>query len=87
MISLDDCITMCGLNRKEVAAIENHEHIPEVAAAALANYLLHHDGGEQEIRRMLAEDLKAALADGRLQQASELLMALREFIEERRSVH
>ncbi len=87
MISLDDCIDMCGLDRKEVAAIANHEHIPEVAAAALANYLLHHDGGETEIRQMMSDDLSAALSEGRLQQASELLMALREFIEERRSLH
>jgi hypothetical protein len=87
MISLDDCIAMCGLDRREVAAIAKHEHIPEVAAAALANYLLHHDGGEREIRQMMSDDLNAALADGRLQQASELLMALREFIEERRSLH
>ena len=87
MISLDDCIDMCGLDRNEVAAIAKHEHIPEVAAAALANYLLHHDGGETEIRQMMSDDLSVALSEGRLQQASELLMALREFIEERRSLH
>ena len=28
------------LDEKEVAAISEHEHIPEIAAAALASYLL-----------------------------------------------
>src|SRR5262245_10183003 len=41
MISLEDCIGLCGLDENEVAAISEHEHIPEIAAAALANYLLH----------------------------------------------
>ena len=40
MISLEDCIGLCGLDEDEVAAISEHEHIPEIAAAALANYLL-----------------------------------------------
>ena len=87
MISFEDCISMCGLDRKDISAIAEHEHIPEVAAAALANYLLHHDGGEAEIRQMMTEDVRAAVAQGRLQHASELFMALREFLEETRSVH
>lgn len=87
MISIEDCIAMCGLDRKEIAAIAEHEHIPEVAASALANYLLHHEGGETEIRKMMTDDVRAAIGEGRLQHASELFMALREFLEERRSIH
>jgi hypothetical protein len=30
MISLEDCIGMCGLDENEVAAISEHEHIPEI---------------------------------------------------------
>ena len=33
MISLEDCIAMCGLHRDEVLALAEHEHIPEIAAA------------------------------------------------------
>jgi hypothetical protein len=44
MISLEDCIGMCGLDADEVAAIGEHEHIPDIAAAALADYLLKQAG-------------------------------------------
>ena len=37
MITLEDCIAFCGLTEQEVLAIAEHEHIPEVAAAALAD--------------------------------------------------
>jgi hypothetical protein len=40
MISLEDCIALCGLTHSEVAAIAEHEHLPEAAAAALGQYLL-----------------------------------------------
>jgi hypothetical protein len=34
MISLEDCIAICGLDADQVAAIAEHEHISEMAAAA-----------------------------------------------------
>jgi hypothetical protein len=46
MISVQDCIDLCGLDEDEIAAISEHEHIPEIAAAALASYLLHQPHGE-----------------------------------------
>jgi len=86
MISIEDCIALCGLDREKIKAIAEHEHIPEIAAAALASYLLNHEGGEFEIRQIIVDDLKAALAEGDRARASELLMALREFMQER-SIH
>ena len=80
MISYEDCAAMCGLDLGEIAAIAEHEHVPEVAAAALGNYLLHKAGGETEIRRMLVDDIRTALAENRLEHATELLMALRHFM-------
>jgi hypothetical protein len=35
MITMKDCIDMCGLTEKEVMAIAEHEHVPEMAAAAM----------------------------------------------------
>jgi hypothetical protein len=82
MISLEDCFAMCGLEEHEIAAIAEHEHVPEIAAAALAGYLLHRKGGEQEICRMIVDDLRAALREKRCGHAVELLMALRHFLSE-----
>jgi hypothetical protein len=38
MITLEDCIALCGLSEQEVQAIAEHEHIPEIAAAAMGRY-------------------------------------------------
>ena len=80
MIALEDCIAMCGLDAQEVAAIAEHEHVPEVAASALASYLLHKAGGEREIRRMIVDDIRTALDDDRMDHAAQLFMALRHFL-------
>jgi hypothetical protein len=47
MITLEDCVGLCGLTEEEVLAVAEHEHLPEVAATAFAQYLLSHD---QEVR-------------------------------------
>lgn len=80
MISMEDCVAMCGLDEDEVEAIAEHEHVPEIAAACLANYLLHKAGGEMEIRRMMVDDIRLALAEDRIAHAAELFMALRHFL-------
>ena len=82
MISLEDCLAMCGVDEEEVAAIAEHEHLPQIAAAALARYLLNDTGGEQEIRRMIVDDIRKALVENRLRHATELLMALRHYLSE-----
>jgi hypothetical protein len=82
MISVQDCIDFCGLNEDEVAAIGEHEHIPEVAAAALASYLLHQPHGAETIRTMIIDDIRTALDQGRVGHAAELFMALRHFLEQ-----
>ena len=82
MISLEDCIGMCGLDENEVAAISEHEHIPEIAAAALASYLLKQPHGGEAIRTMIIDDIRKALDEGHIKHAAELFMALRHFLEQ-----
>src|SRR6185312_16405104 len=41
------CIGLCGLSEQEVEAISEHEHIPEIAAAAMAQYLLNQPHGRK----------------------------------------
>jgi hypothetical protein len=80
MITLQDCIAMCDLDEAEVLAIAEHEHIPEIAATALAQYLLSRDHGAETIRDMLRDDIRDALSRHDRYHARTLFMALRHFL-------
>ena len=82
MISLEDCIAFSGLDEDEVAAIGEHEHIPDIAAAALANYLLKQPNGGEAIRKMIIDDVHQTIDQGHLKHATELFMALRHFLDQ-----
>ena len=82
MISLEDCIALCGLTEAEVLALAEHEHIPEIAATALGQYLLHEPHGAQKIRDKIRDDLRAAVARGDNAHANVLLSTLRHFLTE-----
>jgi hypothetical protein len=81
IISLEDCIAICGLEGIEVQAIAEHEHIPEISATALADYLLHQVGGAKRIRKMILDDIRTAVETGRGDHATELSIALHHFLE------
>lgn len=80
MISLEDCVAMCGLTRQEVAAIAEHEHLGEISAAVLADYLISRPGGSLRVSRMIRDDITAAVARGDHAHAHELLMTLHHFL-------
>jgi hypothetical protein len=80
MISFEDCIGLCGLTEAEIAAIAEHEHVPEIAAAVLAQYLLHQQHGPERIRQMLVDDIRAAVGAGNVQHAADLASALRHLL-------
>ena len=80
MITIDDCIGMSGLDEAEILALAEHEHIAEIAAAALGAYLLHQRKGPRRIREMIEDDIRSALERGDRQHARELFMALRHFL-------
>ena len=61
MITIEECIAMCGLTQDEVLAIAEHEHISEIAAAALGQYLLTQDDGTEKISAMLRDDILLAI--------------------------
>ena len=82
MIALADCLAMCGLSEDEVLAIAEHEHIPEIAAAALAQYLLNLEHGPAKIRDMIRDNIRQALVRNDREHARKLFMALRHFLSE-----
>jgi hypothetical protein len=79
MVSLEDCIALCGLSEDEVEAISEHEHIPEIAAAALAHCLLNKPHGGEQIRSMIIDDIHKSLDTGQIKHAAALFTALRHF--------
>jgi hypothetical protein len=80
MITLQDCIGFCGLTEAEVLAVAEHEHLPEVAATALAQYLLSRDQGSAIIRGMIVEDIRLAQRGGNKEHVLTLLHVLHHFL-------
>lgn len=80
MLSLNDCIALCGLSEGEVLEIAEHEHIPAIAAAELANYLTRSAQGELRIKAKIKDDLQAARRAARRERELGLKLMLRQFI-------
>lgn len=81
MISQEDCTAMSGLEHAEIAAIAEHEHIPEIEAAALASCLLREPHGAKAIRQILIDDIVDAFRANRLGHAMDLFVTLKGFID------
>lgn len=64
MLTYEDCVGMSGLLKEEIEAIAEHEHIPAMVAAELANYLCLSGSGECCIKRFILDDIDNALARG-----------------------
>ena len=80
MLSLEDCIALSDLTEEEILAIAQHEHIPEMAATELGNYLVHAPDGEQCIRGIIRDDIAAAAAAGDRTRELALKLVLRHYI-------
>ena len=82
MLSLEDCIALSGLTEEEVLVIARHEHIPEIAATELGNYLVRSPDGELCIKAMIRDDIATAAARGDRVRELTLKMVMRGFIVE-----
>ena len=81
MITLEDCVALCGLTEQEVLAIAEHEHLPEIAAAAFASYLVHQEPhGLDRVRDMIADDIRTAQTRGDKEHVLVLLHVLHHFL-------
>jgi hypothetical protein len=80
MITLEDCIGMCGLTEEEVLAVAEHEHLPEVAATALAQYFLSRERGSEESRDMIVDDIREAQWNRNKEHVLTLLHVLHHFL-------
>lgn len=82
MISMIDVVGLCDLTEDEVAALAEHEHVPEIVAATLGAYLLHETHGPERIRDMMLDDVRAAMRRRDFAHARQVLDALRHFLTE-----
>lgn len=80
MLSLQDCLALCELSEDEVLAIAQHEHIPEIAAAELGNYLVRTAEGERRIKSIIRDDIAEARAGGDRSRELALKLMLRNFV-------
>ena len=80
MLSLEDCLALCELSEDEVLAIAQHEHIPEIAALELGNYLVQTPDGEMRIKTIIRDDIAEARAQSDWMRELGLKCVLRNFI-------
>lgn len=76
MISLEDCVRMCGLTQKDVDAIAEQARVDQLTATALTDYLLDFEVGSFRARNTIRDDIRAALVRGDEARAHQLIMTL-----------
>ena len=81
MLTYEDCLALSDLTEEEVAAIAEHEHIPDLAAAALGHYLIHSPDGVPMIKKIILDDIEQARAMGDREHVLQLKLVLRHFVE------
>tara|TARA_R110002167_G_scaffold129859_1_gene313082 strand:+ start:1093 stop:1362 length:270 start_codon:yes stop_codon:yes gene_type:complete len=85
MLTWEDCIGVIELNEDVVDAIAEHEHVPEIVALELANYLVHDADGVPRIKRMILDDIDNARARGDTAHLAHLRRTLQHFVAYARS--
>jgi len=80
MLTLRDCIDLCELSEEEIKAIAEHEHVPEIVAVEIGEYLVETPGGEPRIKAMIRDDIEQALARRDFAHAAKLVGVLKHFI-------
>jgi hypothetical protein len=79
LLSLTDCIDLSELSHSEIAAIAEHEHVPEIVAAELGCQLLQTPDGRVLLKHFIHDNLVNARARRLDAKAKELRQLLRRF--------
>jgi hypothetical protein len=72
MLSFQDLIDYCDLDRGEIDAIAEHEHIPVTVAAEMSEFLLCTPDGVCRLHSMIIENMQQALEAGHFEHVQEL---------------
>ena len=82
MLSIQDCIAFSELSEEEILAIADHEHIPEIVAAEMGNYLVHTPDGEVRVRAIIVDDIREAQRCENRERALALKLILKHYLGE-----
>ncbi|HMT79771.1 MAG TPA: hypothetical protein PKD66_05335 [Azonexus sp.] len=72
MLSIQDVLDYCDLDRGEIEAIAEHEHIPLTIAAEMSEALLCTPDGVCRLHSMIVENMQQALEAGQFQHVQDL---------------
>lgn len=61
MLTLQDCLDMCGLSPEVVDAIAEHEHLPSILAAEMGECLCASPSGRALIHRFILDGVADAM--------------------------
>lgn len=79
MLTVKECLDFSDLTDEEILAIAQHEHVPDVVAAELGEFLLKSNLGVGTIKRFLVENIEQAESHGHPERASQLRSVLAHF--------
>ncbi|CAN0582736.1 unnamed protein product [Ectocarpus sp. 12 AP-2014] len=79
MLLLEDFLDVSDLSRDQIAALSDHKHLSDVAAAMMGEYLMHMHKGTLAVQQMICDDMRDALRSGNTDQVRILFATLHEF--------
>lgn len=81
MLTLEDCIDLCGLTHEEIRYFVEHEHISDLRAAELGQrYVVVDDKGVPHLRRAILDDIVRLDRQGKRREAKVLETFVRDFV-------
>ena len=80
MLTYQDCKGLCPLSDDEIRAIAHHEHVPEIIALEIGNYLCETADGEKRIKRIIIDDIEEAKANRDENRVTQLHHVLAHFL-------
>ncbi|MBK7541769.1 MAG: hypothetical protein IPP10_03340 [Candidatus Competibacteraceae bacterium] len=81
MLTYQDCVEASDLTEEEIEAVAQHERLPEMAALEMGSYLVHSPEGVPMLKRIILDDIEAARRRGHPEQALELKLVLKHFVD------
>lgn len=81
MLTWTDCVDLSELSEDEIDAIAQHEHVPEMIALEMGNYLIHTPAGERRVKAMIRDDIRLAESEGKADRVAMLRLVLRHYLE------